>query len=111
MHVESVAWITERKNVLSGLFAFSALLAFLRATAIDRPALRRRASTGACTVRVWAVRGGVAEQDTTCALPAVLLLLAWWKRGTIERRVVWLTAPLFALGAAHGGGHGRGRTQ
>jgi len=98
IQVESVAWITERKNVLSGFFALSALLAFLRATAIDRPtepgSIHWRTYTVACVLFAAAL----SSKTTTCALPVVLLLLAWWKRGTIEPRVAWVTAPVFALG-------------
>ena len=36
VHVESVAWIAERKDVLSGLFALLAVLAWLRFTASRR---------------------------------------------------------------------------
>ncbi len=45
LHVESVAWITERKNVLSGALYLLALLFFLRARPLDldAPPLRRRA--------------------------------------------------------------------
>lgn len=98
INVESVAWISERKNVLSGLFAFGALLAFLEATAIDRhgePATVDWETYGAACVLLAA---GLLSKTTVCALPAVLLLIAWWKRGAIELRAAWLTAPFFALG-------------
>src|SRR5262249_34864666 len=98
MHVESVAWITERKNVLSGVFAFNTLLVLMQATAIDRPTTPLHINWRLYGVACGLFAAALLSKTTTCALPAVVLLLAWWKRGTIERRIVWLTAPLFALG-------------
>jgi protein O-mannosyl-transferase len=99
IQVESVAWITERKNVLSGLFTLAALLAFLRGTGLDRPrqpvTIDRRWYAGACVL----CAAGLLSKTTACALPPVLLLLVWWKRGSIDRRAVWLTTPFFVLGA------------
>src|ERR1035438_9564520 len=39
LHVESVAWVSERKDVLSACFFFLALYAYLRYT--EQPGLRR----------------------------------------------------------------------
>ena len=36
LHVESVAWIAERKDVLSGLFFFLSLLAYLKYVSGER---------------------------------------------------------------------------
>src|SRR5205823_11863490 len=37
IQVESVAWITERKNVLAGVFFFASLLNYLKFEGIDNP--------------------------------------------------------------------------
>lgn len=102
VHVESVAWITERKNVLSGVFYLGAALAYVRHARLpaegaeaDRPGKLYAASFGlfACAL---------LGKTVTCTLPAVLLLVLWWKR----RRIGWADlrglVPFFGLGIAFG---------
>jgi tetratricopeptide (TPR) repeat protein len=97
MMVESVAWITERKNVLSGLFYLAALLAYLRSTApaedMSDSRIQWRFYLAACALFV----GALLSKSVTCSLPAVMLLLAWWK-GRLDRHTVGMLAPLFVLG-------------
>ena len=100
--VESVAWVTERKNVLSGFFYFLAMLAYLR----FRPLTDREAAR-ACDWRYYPLvlvlfLCALLSKTVTCSLPAVLLLLVWWKNGRVERRDVLALAPLFVLGVASG---------
>ena len=94
VHVESVAWITERKNVLSGVFYFSAMLAYLH-FALDAPdpaghGRRRRHYAAACTLFLLAL----LSKTVTASLPASLLLLIAWKRGRVHSRDVWPLLPL-----------------
>jgi tetratricopeptide (TPR) repeat protein len=70
LHVESVAWVSSRKDVLSGVFFMAALLAWARHA--ERPGLRRYAATGA-----WVVLG-LLSKPTLVTLPLVLLLLDYW---------------------------------
>jgi Flp pilus assembly protein TadD len=70
LHVESVAWISERKDVLSGFFASLTLLAYARyAEAPSRP--RYAAVTGALAL-------GLMSKPMLVTLPFVLLLLDIW---------------------------------
>ena len=95
MQVESVAWVTERKNVLSGLLFFGAFLAYLRAEPLGGGAgFRWRPYLAALALFV----GALLSKSITCSLPAVLLLLFWWRRGTLDRRTVLRLVPMFALG-------------
>ena len=100
--VESVAWITERKNILSGFFYFLAVLAYLR----FRPLTDREAARAPDWRLYWLALGlfvcALFSKTVTCSLPAVLLLLVWWKNGRVERRDVLALAPLFVLGVASG---------
>ena len=94
MQVESVAWITERKNVLSGLFAFAAVLVWL---AGERAGWRRDVGVAALFA------AAILSKSVTCTLPAVLLLLDWWRHGTLARRTVVRMLPLAVGGAAMAG--------
>ncbi len=98
VHVESVCWISERKNVLSALFYFAALLAYLH---FD-PVLAASTSSR----RNWLMYGfslvlflaALTSKTVTCSLPAAILLIIWWKRGSVTLRDVLPTIPMFVLG-------------
>jgi tetratricopeptide (TPR) repeat protein len=76
LHVESVAWIAERKDVLSGLFWVLTLWAYAAYT--DRPGPLRYALT------VFLFCLGLMAKPMLVTLPVVLLLLDRWplRRGT-----------------------------
>ncbi len=106
--VESVAWITERKNVLSLVFYLGALLAYERyapwvtgtgetTTVPDSSRDTRHASLFYWLALVLFL-GALLAKTTTFSLPAVILLMGWWKRGQIRWRADMLpTLPFFAL--------------
>ena len=92
VHVESVAWITERKNVLSGLFYLAAFASYLRS---DRSG--RRLPYGLALV---AFACAMLSKTVTASLPVALGLALLWRRGRIARADVLRLAPFFALGLA-----------
>jgi tetratricopeptide (TPR) repeat protein len=95
VHVESVAWITELKNTLSGAFYLVAALAYLR---FDRE--RERTFYGAALVLFVLA---LLTKSVTASLPAAILVVLWWQRGRIEwTRDVRPLVPFFALGATAG---------
>ncbi|MDW8308704.1 MAG: tetratricopeptide repeat protein, partial [Verrucomicrobiales bacterium] len=104
--VESVAWITERKNVLSAVFYFAAALAYLRWR--ERAGLigsERGAGLKLSRHYAWALGLFVCamlSKTVTCSLPAALLLVAWWREGRVRRREVLALTPFFAVGIALG---------
>src|SRR5262249_35054753 len=82
MHVESAAWIAERKNVLAGFFALAALLAYLNAT--------RDNGDGRIDWRWYGVTcvlfvAALLSKTVIATLPGVFLLLVWWQRGRLDR--------------------------
>jgi len=120
--VESVAWITERKNVLSLVFYLGAWLAYLRyAQGVTSEARRETGgechATGAAGIAAAATPPPVMRhaslfydlafilflfallaKTTTFSLPAAILLIGWWQRGRIRWRAdVLPTLRFFAL--------------
>lgn len=95
VHVESVAWITERKNTLSGAFYLSAAWAYLRYEEARSPRLYWSA--------LFLFAAALLSKTVTCTLPAALLLVLWWKGQTSMRRPAIALAPFFALGVAMSG--------
>jgi Flp pilus assembly protein TadD len=102
VELESVAWITERKNVLSAVFYLSASLAFLRFASVESVAEPERRRWNCY---FWALALFVAalfSKSVTCSLPAAMLLVIWWKRGRLRWHDIWPLTPFFLLGAASG---------
>lgn len=97
--VESVAWITERKNVLSGLLYLLAALAYFR---FDPPqadrAQHRQWRWWLAAAVLFAL--ALLSKTVVCTLPAALMLVYWWKRPRLAWRDVAPLLPLLVLGAA-----------
>jgi tetratricopeptide (TPR) repeat protein len=70
LHVESVAWMSERKDVLSGVFFGFTLLAYARWA--ERRTAGRYALVGLALVL------GLLSKPTVVTLPCLLLLLDYW---------------------------------
>jgi tetratricopeptide (TPR) repeat protein len=108
--VESAAWITERKNVLSLVLYLSALLVYARRISFWKgygdSALHADNSPtyDASYLAAWLLfLGALLAKTTALSLPAVVLLICWWKRGRIRwRQDVVPTLPFFAPAIALG---------
>ena len=99
VQVESVAWVTERKNVLSAFFYLGSMFCLFRFFGLagekeDESGLR------------WYVSGLLAcallSKTVTCTLPAAMLLILWWKRGKVRGRELGALTPFFVFGLAMG---------
>ena len=93
--VESVAWMVELKNTLSGLFFFAAILAYLN---FDQT---RRLRTYLLVGLLFTL--GILAKAIVATVPAVVLILIWWKRGRVNlRRDVKPLLPFVVLAIAAG---------
>lgn len=93
--VESVAWVSEIKNVLSGAFYLSAALVYLRfdRTRNWRPYLF---ASGLFLL-------GLLSKTVIATLPAALLLVFWWQRGKLSwKQDVLPLIPFFVAGVSAG---------
>jgi hypothetical protein len=96
LHVQSVAWVSERKDLVSALLAFLTIGGYVAWT--RTPSARRRAAM----LALYAA--GLMAKPMLVTLPLVLLLLDLWPLGRLTRaewkgRVVE-KGPLFAMAAA-----------
>ncbi len=73
LHVESVAWVTERKDVLSTLFWILTMLAYARYA--KHPGLNRYATV------IFLFVAGLTAKPMLVTLPFVLLALDYWPLG------------------------------
>ena len=97
LRVESVAWVAERKDVLSGLFFMLTIAAYIRYARNSR-----RLSYYLMVVLLFAL--GLMSKPMLVTLPFVLLLLDYWPlnrwRPKDSKRLVIEKLPLFGLAAA-----------
>ena len=95
VHVESVAWITEQKNTLSGVFYLAAMLVYLR---FDQT---RKKSIYGCALGLFLL--ALLSKTVSATLPGALLVILWWQRGRLSwRKDVLPLLPFFVLGVLGG---------
>src|SRR5437660_3640134 len=103
LRAESVAWATERRDVLSGLLFLTCVLTYLRAASAEAPRRRRLL---ALSLAAFAL--AMLAKSIVMTLPLLLLVLDWyplrrlrglsWSEG--NRRVLLEQIPFFAVGLA-----------
>lgn len=94
VNVQSVAWMTELKNMQSGLFYLLALHAWV--------GFRENRRAGAYAAALLFFGLALLSKTSTVTLPLALVVIELWRGGRLERRflVAWL--PFMALSAAAG---------
>jgi protein O-mannosyl-transferase len=92
VQVESVAWISEVKNVLMAFFFLLTLLAWVEH--VDPKNERRRLFHVAALI-CYAL--ALFAKSTACTLPAALLLVLWLKRKPIGRREIFEIVPFVTM--------------
>ena len=102
VHVESVAWITEFKNLLSALFSLLSLLAFLRFHPLS--------ASGTGATRNWRFYApalllfvcALLSKTAVCCLPVAIAVLLWWKLDRVGKWDILALLPWFAASLALG---------
>jgi tetratricopeptide (TPR) repeat protein len=91
VHVESVAWVIELKDVLSGFLYLLSFLAF-----VDFEEGRRRSS--ALSLALFA--GAMLSKSVAVTLPLAIGLRSWWRHGRLARRDAARIAPMLGIALA-----------
>ena len=93
LHVESVAWVSERKDTMCAFFWFLALLAYVRY--VEKPGAGRYLAVTA------AFALGLMSKAMLVTFPFALLLFDFWPlRRRISLALVWEKVPFLAMSAA-----------
>jgi protein O-mannosyl-transferase len=100
VNVESVAWISQRKNLLALLFLLLSALCYWKADWRLSSATHERPKSG---MGPWYLLSlmlfvlGMLSKGSVAVLPALLLLIIWWRRPVLKWDVA-RAAPFFLLG-------------
>ena len=97
VQVESVAWITERKNVLMGFFFLLTLLTWIEFLEVQTT---RRWRLYLLALVLYAL--ALLSKTTACTLPAALLLILWLQKRAINKERLVQVVPFLILGIAMG---------
>ncbi|MBX7245441.1 MAG: hypothetical protein K1X53_08075 [Candidatus Sumerlaeaceae bacterium] len=89
VHVDSVAWIIELKDVLSAFFCLVAAMLYLHYSDFGR----RLACGGALAAFALALM----SKSVAVTLPAALVILEWWRNPKLTRRHWLIVAPFVVL--------------
>ncbi|MFH1371994.1 MAG: tetratricopeptide repeat protein [Planctomycetota bacterium] len=99
VNVESVAWITERKNVLMMVFSLLSLLFWIELTL--RPQIKKKVFLF-YLLSLFCYALALFSKTTACVLPAALVLVIWLKDTPFKIKSLLLLIPYIAMGFAAG---------
>jgi tetratricopeptide (TPR) repeat protein len=102
VQVESVAWVTELKNVLSAVFYLSAALAYLRFSGLESEMEEDKQRWCFYLAALSLFAAALLCKTVACSLPAALLLVHWWKKERLRRLDVLPLLPFFLVGLCLG---------
>lgn len=89
LHVESVAWISERKDVLSAAFILAALIAYVR--------YRGKETRGAYLLTLTVFTCSFLAKPMAVAIPLVLLLFDYLMGRKFDRKMILEKIPFLAI--------------
>jgi len=98
MRVESVAWATERKDVLFAVFFFAALMYYVRWIKTQDTAKRTTLYLG---MVLLAILSGFSKVQAV-TLPLSMLALDYWFRRPINLRLIWEKTPFWIISLLFG---------
>ncbi len=98
MRVESVAWATERKDVLFAVFFFAALTLYMRWVKAEDAGKR----TGLYLGMIGLATLSLFSKVQAVTLPLSMLALDYWLRRPLSLRLIWEKAPFWALSLTFG---------
>jgi hypothetical protein len=104
VHLESVAWISERKNVLSAFFYLFSMLAYL-VYSLPRKMIVAKARFRSIVLYLTSIFLFVCalmSKTVTATLPVILLFILWWKKDKLKKWDWLAISPLFILGIVFG---------
>ncbi len=90
LHVESVAWVIERKDVLSGLFYLASVLVWMRFVE------QSRRGWYVCSLVLYA--SGLLSKSIVLTLPVALLIWHWWQQGRVTSTDLLRLVPFGVVG-------------
>jgi protein O-mannosyl-transferase len=90
VQVESVAWVTERKNVLCGVFYLAAMLVYFK-----KP-------RGYYWIALLFFTCAMLSKTVAATWPLAVLIILWWQTGRVRSRVVLSMIPFVLIGFALG---------
>lgn len=101
LRVESVAWVTERKDVLNGFFSLGSILFYLRYAGARDSAGQRRSIMVYYLTSLVLLLFSILAKPVSVAIPAMLLVADWYPLGRLQtagvRSVLIEKLPFIAL--------------
>ncbi len=85
LRVESVAWVTERKDVLNGLFAFGSILFYLRYAQKDNAARKNFFTDRDYVISLLLFLLSLSAKTMSATIPALLLVVDWYPLGRLRK--------------------------